>query len=253
MALLSTAVVRDLDNDLTTVRAQGVLDMQTAAVMRAVLLKVIAECPGALVVDVSDCTAAHPAALTVFPSVTRHHAWQPAVPVTLAGAGPGFLAHGGRAALGSVPTYDSTESAAAAAAEIRRGQQRVVLSPPKKPESAGRARAMIAEACRSWGLPQLATPAALVVSELVTNAIMHARGQVLMEGSLRGRFVHLRVHDGSAREPILGPPLHDGDPMRDHGRGLRLVERHCSAWGFMPRADGSGKVVWATLRTRPIA
>ena len=247
MARLSTAVVRDLDADVTTVLAHGVLDMQTAAAMREVLQKVIAECPGALVVDVSDCAAAHPAALTVFPSVTRHHTWQPAVPVTLAGADAGFLAHGGRAALGSVPAYDSTESAAAAAAEIRRGQQMVVLALPAEPAAAGHARAMIGEACRRWGLPQLAIPAALVVSELVTNAVVHGHGQVRMDGSLRGRFVHIRVHDRSTLEPVLGPPLTEGGPLRDHGRGLRLIERHCSAWGFLPRADGSGKVVWATL------
>ena len=81
---------------------------------------------------------------------------------------------------------------------------------------------------------------------------MHGDGRVLMEASLRGGFVHVRVHDGSSREPVLGPPLDQGDPQRDNGRGLRLVERHCSAWGFLPRADGQGKVVWATLRVRPI-
>jgi hypothetical protein len=51
---------------------------------------------------------------------------------------------------------------------------------------------------------------------------------------------------------VLGPPLDGGDPQRDHGRGLRLVERHCTSWGFQPRADGAGKVVWATMRGRPI-
>jgi anti-sigma regulatory factor (Ser/Thr protein kinase) len=252
MAQLSTAVVRNIEADVTTVRVAGVLDLQTAAEVRAVLLKVIAECPAAVIVDVSECTAAHPAALTVFPAVTRHHAWQPVVPVSLGGADHSFLTHGGQAALGNVPVYTSTEAAATAVADAGRGQQRVVYSPRPEPESPGRARAMIGEACRRWGLPQLEIPAALVVSELVTNAIVHAHGRVLMEATLRGTYVHVRVHDGSAREPALGPPLDQGDPQRDNGRGLRLVERHCSAWGFLPRADGAGKVVWATLRARPI-
>src|SRR5262245_28017411 len=133
MDRLSTAVVRDLDADVTTVRAYGVLDLQTAATMRAVLLKVIAECPAAVSVDVSDCTAALPAALAVFPAVTRYHAGQLVVPVSLGGADPSFLTYGSRGALGDVPAYASTESAAAAAAETRTGQQRVIFSPRPEP------------------------------------------------------------------------------------------------------------------------
>ena len=251
MARLVTAVIRDLDADVTIVQAHGVLDLDTAAAMRAVLLKVIAECPLAVVVDVSDCTAANPAALTVFPAVTRHHAWQPAVAVSLGGAHSSFLTHGGRSALGNVPAYASTGSAAAAAGETRAGQERVVFASLPEPDAPARARAMIGDACRRWGLPQLEVPATLVVSELVTNGILHAHGQVRMEATLRGRFVHVRVHDGSTGEPVLGPPLDNGDLTREGGRGLRLVERCCSAWGVVPRADGSGKVVWATLRARP--
>jgi anti-sigma regulatory factor (Ser/Thr protein kinase)/anti-anti-sigma regulatory factor len=253
MTELRTAIVRNLDTDVTTVRANGVLDLRTAAEMRAVLLKVISECPSAVVIDVSDCAVAHPAALAVFAAAMRHHAWQPVVAVSLGGADPSFFAHGGRAALGNVPVYASTRSAAEAAAETRTRQQRELVSLPPEPEAPGLARVVIGEACRRWGLPQLETPAALVVSELVTNAIVHGCGRVLMEATLRESFVHIRVHDGSTREPLLGPPLDHADPHRDNGRGLRLVERQCSAWGFLPRADGGGKVVWATLRARPIA
>jgi anti-sigma regulatory factor (Ser/Thr protein kinase) len=254
MAQLRTEVIRNLDADVTTVRVGGVLSLETAADMRAVLLKVIAECPSTVIVDVGDCTAAHPAALTVFPAVTRHHAWQPAVAVLLGGADPDFLAHGGRAALGNVPAFASAEkaAAAAAAAETRTGQERVIFAPAADPQGPGQARAVICEACRRWGLPQLEVPAALVVSELVTNAIMHANGRVLLEAAVRGVFVHIRVHDASDREPVLGPPLDQADVRHDRGRGLRLIERYCSAWGFLPRSDGLGKVVWATLRARPV-
>lgn len=252
MARLRTDVIRDLDTDVTTVRAHGVLDLQTAADMRATLLKVIGECPAAVVVDVSDCTAAHTSALTVFPAVLRHFAWQPLVALSLGGVGPSFVGHGGQVALGDVPTYASTASAVAAAAETRSAQQRVIFSPRMEMEAPARAREVIVGACRRWGVPDLVTPAALVISELVTNAIMHAHGPVLVEGALRGAYVHLRVHDASDDEPALGPPLEAGDPLRDHGRGLRLIERHCSSWGFVLRPDGGGKVVWATLRARPV-
>jgi anti-sigma regulatory factor (Ser/Thr protein kinase) len=251
MARLSTEVIHNLDADVTTVRARGVLDLESAPAMRATLITVIEECPAAVVVDVSDCSAAQPAALTVFARVMRHDARLPSVAVSLGGADPSFFTNGSRAALGNVPVYATAEAATAAAAETRRALKRVSYSATPEPGAPARARAVIGEACRSWGMPQLATPAALVVSELVTNAIVHAHGPVLMEGTLRGRFVHIRVHDTSTREPVPGPPLEERNPLRDHGRGLRLVERHCSAWGFLPKADGSGKLVWATLRAVP--
>ncbi|MGE5156494.1 MAG: ATP-binding protein [Betaproteobacteria bacterium] len=252
MARLRTDVIRDVGTDVTTVRAHGVLDLRTASDMRAILLKVIGDCPAAVVVDVSDCTVAHRSALSVFPAVLRHFALQPLVAMSLGGVHPSFLSYGGRVILGPVPAYASTGSAVAAVAETRSTQQRVIFSPRLEPEAPAQARKMIGEACHRWGRPELETAAALVVSELVTNAIMHAHGPVLMEGALRGAFIHLRVHDGSTREPVLGLPLEAGDPLRDHGRGLRLIERHCAGWGFVLRADGSGKVVWATLRARPI-
>jgi anti-sigma regulatory factor (Ser/Thr protein kinase) len=245
-------VIRDIDADLTTVKAAGVLDLQTAAQMRGVLLKVISECPVAVVVEVGDCAAAHPAALTVFPSVTRHQSWQPVVPVLVAGASEGFLDHGGRAALGSVPAFATVQAAARAAAESRAGQRRVEFSAGRDPHVPADARRTVTQACDRWDLSDLAIPASMVVSELVTNVIEHTDSDVRMEVILRGAFLHIRVHDRDALGPIMGPPLGEGDIGRDSGRGLRLVERYCTAWGWLTRDDGDGKVVWATLRARPI-
>ena len=125
------------------------------------------------------------------------------------------------------------------------------LALPASAPSVRLARDWVTGVLDDIGRHELAESARLAVSELVTNAILHAHGRLLVEATLRGSFVHLRVHDGSSREPVLGLPLDRGDPHRDNGRGLRLVERYCSAWGFLPRGDGAGKVVWATLRARP--
>jgi anti-sigma regulatory factor (Ser/Thr protein kinase) len=252
VAELRFAVIRDIDADLTTVRAVGVLDLQTAAQMRGVLLEVILECPLAVVVEVGDCAAAHPAALTVFPSVSRQQSWQPVVPVLVAGASSGFLDHSGRAALGSVPAYPSVQAAARAVAGLRAGQRRVEFAAGRDPYVPAEARRAVADACHQWGLPDLAIPASMVVSELVTNVIEHTGSDVRMEVILRGAFLHIRVHDRDADEPVLGPPLGEGDIARDGGRGLRLVERYSTAWGWLARDDRPGKVIWATLRARPI-
>jgi len=257
MAALATRVSRDLEADVTTVHAAGLLDLASAAQMRSTLLKVIAECPVAVIVDVSECTADHPAALTVFPTVARHQGWQPPVTVLITGATPDFLSNGGRTALGPVPTHDTIQSARSAVATSRTEQRRVFYRSRSHMGAAAQARDMVSAACRSWGLEALGGDAQLVVSELVANAIAHGSpmsdtpADLRVEAVLRGALLHLRVHDSSPLPPVLGPPL-DDPAMRDNGRGLRLVEMHSTAWGYAPTGDGDGKVVWATLRARPI-
>jgi anti-sigma regulatory factor (Ser/Thr protein kinase) len=79
------------------------------------------------------------------------------------------------------------------------------------------------------------------VSELATNAIVHARSPFSIQLQRRSRGVRLAVADGS---PIR-PTLHDGGPLGASGRGLRLVDALAASWGVELRSDG--KVVWAEL------
>jgi anti-sigma regulatory factor (Ser/Thr protein kinase) len=83
----------------------------------------------------------------------------------------------------------------------------------------------------------------LVVSELATNAVIHAGTtfSVTLASSPGGSLL-LTVRDASPSEPSNG----GSDPFALGGRGLLLVEAHCVAWGFSPEVQG-GKSVWASF------
>jgi anti-sigma regulatory factor (Ser/Thr protein kinase) len=102
-----------------------------------------------------------------------------------------------------------------------------------------------------WGLSALAENIELIVSELVTNAILVAersRGGGLAPAVVRLwltsdlHCVLIRVWDGSSQMPVR----RDARPDDDSGRGLMLVE-YLAEWGAYRRADG--KVVWALIGT----
>ncbi|GAB1515767.1 ATP-binding protein [Actinophytocola sp. KF-1] len=83
----------------------------------------------------------------------------------------------------------------------------------------------------------------LVVSELVTNALLHGHGTPVVRLVDGGDRVRAEVCDDS---PLL-PVSHRVTPTT--GLGLRVVEQISSAWGASRR--GRGKVVWCELATPP--
>lgn len=95
---------------------------------------------------------------------------------------------------------------------------------------------------------QLTDVAELVLSELVTNAVAHARvpGRLIaVRLELLGGELRIEVHDASSDRPVL-LPWPDDDI--ESGRGLRLVQTLSNAWGCCPRR-GLGKFVWAVCGT----
>jgi anti-sigma regulatory factor (Ser/Thr protein kinase) len=253
MAALTTTVNHDLVADVTVVRVRGWLDLRTAALMRAALLKCVSECPSAIVVDVSDCLAGVPAALTVFPAVFCHQSAQPIVAGLLSGVSKEFVRDGGAAALGPISTYATLPQALDAAEAARTAQKRVHVRVRYTPDAPRLARDALHAACGTWGLRSVPTSALLIVTELVTNAVLHGHGAgaIDVEAMLRDDFLHLRVHDGSPDPPAPAAPL-DSLDLREHGRGLHLVAGYSSAWGYVVNPSRSGKVVWATLRVPPV-
>lgn len=83
--------------------------------------------------------------------------------------------------------------------------------------------------------------AALVVSELAANAVLHATTDFTVRVAVSDSLVRIEVADGS---PLLPTPKDHGDGAPT-GRGLKIVERLSARWGAEPTADG--KVVWAEL------
>lgn len=133
--------------------------------------------------------------------------------------------------------------------EVRAAQQ-VELHAQPSTDAPALARRAIDNACDVWDLDHLRTPALLIISELVTNAVRHGKGQIDIEAVFRGDFLHLGVHDGSPEPPAPVPPK-DGPTLPESGRGLHIVAAYSSAWGYIVKPSGKGKMVWATLRVRP--
>lgn len=109
--------------------------------------------------------------------------------------------------------------------------------------SASSARAAVADACRRWRLFELVDTASLLVSELVTNALLHAQPPIgLRITKPSAGLLHIEVADHSPDLPEAD--LHP-DTSTPGGRGLFIVDSLATRWGYRP--DGRGKTVWFEL------
>ncbi|WP_420710845.1 ATP-binding protein [Streptomyces sp. NRRL S-118] len=84
----------------------------------------------------------------------------------------------------------------------------------------------------------------LVVSELVTNACLHAEGPEELRVSLDAKVLRLEVEDRGPGQPAPRTPHRAGRPG---GHGMFIVQRLCLDWGVVRNADAPGKTVWAEL------
>jgi anti-sigma regulatory factor (Ser/Thr protein kinase) len=101
------------------------------------------------------------------------------------------------------------------------------------------------QALADWGMQRLVDEVALLVSELVTNAVVHAAAPVELRLHRYGHTVRVEVVDHGATWTVRRPaPLCD---LAEGGRGLALVELLSARWGVDPLPGMDGKVVWATL------
>jgi anti-sigma regulatory factor (Ser/Thr protein kinase) len=118
---------------------------------------------------------------------------------------------------------------------------------PPDPTSAGAARRFVTTALQDLGEAELVELAELLVSELVTNAVLHAGTAITLEVRKTGDGVRVGVIDASRR----GLRQRDYSEVATTGRGLTLVEALASSWGAEPSA--SGKTVWFELRDEAMA
>ncbi|MEP7202951.1 MAG: MEDS domain-containing protein [Ilumatobacteraceae bacterium] len=103
-------------------------------------------------------------------------------------------------------------------------------------------RQFVASTLRSWGLQQYMEDASIVVSELATNAVIHAHSAFTVGLSSDGTVLRVSVHDASPVLPVVRQP----EPTTVSGRGLVLVASIASRWGIELVDDG--KLIWAELR-----
>jgi serine phosphatase RsbU (regulator of sigma subunit) len=115
------------------------------------------------------------------------------------------------------------------------------LAVDRRPDAVPKARAFTIAS--TTGAPEsLVEDAALLVTELVTNALLHGVPPVTLRVSWQDDWFRAEVEDAGRAIPIQ--VRQSDDAMT--GRGLTLVGSLSSAWGVEPSA--SGKIVWAELR-----
>ena len=106
------------------------------------------------------------------------------------------------------------------------------------------ARRFVSEHLTTHGCEDVVPDARLIVSELVTDALVHAGTGFTVTVDVAQATVVLRVADGSAVPPVLGT-LGVEEPG---GRGLGIVAALAGAWGVTTE-PGGGKSVWASIPT----
>ncbi|WP_169807925.1 ATP-binding SpoIIE family protein phosphatase [Actinomadura hibisca] len=108
---------------------------------------------------------------------------------------------------------------------------------PAEPSMVPRARAQAAERLAAWGLDELTDTVELLVSELVTNALVHGAGEIGMR-MIRGGALLCEVSDDGDELPVLCRAT----STDESGRGLQLVSYLAARWGT--HRTERGKVVW---------
>jgi anti-sigma regulatory factor (Ser/Thr protein kinase) len=113
---------------------------------------------------------------------------------------------------------------------------------PATADSVPLARRLALQSLPALG-PDVRDRVALVVSELVTNCVRHARTDFRLEVTLFDTEVHIEVSDqGAGRVDIKSPTL-----AEPHGRGLQIVRGLAHGWGVIPAPVGAGKTVWCDV------
>jgi serine phosphatase RsbU (regulator of sigma subunit)/anti-sigma regulatory factor (Ser/Thr protein kinase) len=109
---------------------------------------------------------------------------------------------------------------------------------PPEPSVVAEARARTVRQLSGWGLDELAFTTEVLVSELVTNAIRHAKPPIQLRLILDG-VLSCEVSDGAS----TAPHLRRADRYDEGGRGLMLIAQLAERWGT--RHTRTGKTIWA--------
>src|SRR3954471_18317937 len=107
------------------------------------------------------------------------------------------------------------------------------VQPTPAPPAA--ARAHVATACRGRMSQEATEAARLLVSELVTNCVLHAHSMITLAVDCDDVSIAVAVGDDGKGMPEVRDHVSDDDT---HGRGLQLVDALAADWGIWPREDG---------------
>ncbi|GGY37777.1 hypothetical protein GCM10010363_18150 [Streptomyces omiyaensis] len=122
--------------------------------------------------------------------------------------------------------------------------RRFAFELPARTESVSRARRLAEERLILWGRgPEIRDTAALVVSELVTNAVLHTASSRIVCELRDGESLRIAVRDEGGP---AGPRIRDCG-ADERGRGLLIVDALCASWGAERTGHGTAQIVWAEL------
>lgn len=111
-------------------------------------------------------------------------------------------------------------------------------------KAVGEVRGALRELMRHRCRADAAEVAELLITELVTNALVHTDQGAEVSATLASARLRVEVRDYAARRPRPYVPSADDGT---HGRGLVLVQALADAWGVDALSPGAGKVVWFEL------
>jgi anti-sigma regulatory factor (Ser/Thr protein kinase) len=233
---LKNTLEYDFDAGITFLTASGILDAPEAIRLRRVAARILTDHAPVIVIDLSGVGLASARALN---SVT-----------SLAAAGAFVVVPPGLRPLVDRPGSvlpDRPSAAAAATAALERGLRvRAAYEAGEHVPTA--ARTLVARACAGWRQREICDDAQVIISELVTNAVVHAGGRIRVAVERSRKYMHLYVTDGGDNLPQLPSSRVGFTPStgRPGGLGLGLVESLADAWGTV--VTHHGKTVWARLR-----
>ena len=224
----------------------GRLDLAAAPQLQRAILKQLAQQPPAIICDLGQVEAIDPLCAGVFTSIRHPALGWPGTALILCGTRPAVADILLRLKVARYPAMYPSLDQALAMVGVRPPwlQERLALEPV--PTAARVGRGFLREVCDRWGLQGLADGAALLASELVTLAVVHARTALELRVELHGPRLRVAVKD---QDPDLLRLLAAKEGA-DRERALLVVDQVATAWGV--RQDGAGgKTAWCTLDLPP--
>jgi len=126
-------------------------------------------------------------------------------------------------------------------------EQSVSCCLDRKPTEVSHAREKTRKALFGWGLGDHAELAEIIISELVTNAILHGEGPVKARISCGSGHLHVQVHDDGPGRPVRRQAKTDDDS----GRGLEVIDGLLELYGGSRDVEdddaGGGKTVHVAI------